>query len=73
MLIIIDIVIAVALIGLILLQERSAGSSGLFGGAGGMDAPYQTRRGVERIVFWVTVALAVLFALISVAKLVFTS
>lgn len=72
MLIIADIIIAVLLIGLILLQERSAGSSGLLGGTG-MEAPYQTRRGVERIVFWTTVGLAVLFALVSVAKLVIAS
>lgn len=65
---IVDIVIALALIFLILIQEREVGSSGLFGGTSG-DTPYQTRRGFERALFWATVILAILFAGVSIAKL----
>ncbi len=55
---IIQIVIAVLLIILILLQERSAGLSGIFGSESGF---YQTRRGVERFIFGGTIVLALVF------------
>jgi protein translocase SecG subunit len=66
---IIQLVIAIALIVLILLQQRGGGISGLLGGgdAGGV---YQTRRGLERFVFIGTIVLAVLFAAVSIARLV---
>lgn len=55
----IQVGIAVALIILILLQERSAGLSGIFGGESG--GFYQTRRGMEKLIFRGTVVLAVIF------------
>ncbi len=55
---IIQIIVAIALIVLILLQERSSGLSGIFGGEGGF---YHARRGLEKIIFQATVGLAVLF------------
>lgn len=64
---IIHAVIAVALIGLILLQERSVGLSSLFGERGGF---YQTRRGLERIIFMSTIVLAVLFAGLSIFQFI---
>jgi len=63
-----QIVVSLILIALVLLQERSAGMSGIFGGDGG--GIYQTRRGVERIAFGSTVVFAILFAIISIAQLV---
>jgi len=69
MLITAQIIVAIVLIILILLQERSSGMSGLFGG-GGADASYQTRRGLEKIVFWSTVMLAVVFGILTILKLV---
>jgi len=69
MLITAEIVVAIILIILILLQERSSGMSGLFGG-GGADASYQTRRGLEKIVFWATIILAFVFAALSILKLI---
>ncbi|MEK7146848.1 MAG: preprotein translocase subunit SecG [Patescibacteria group bacterium] len=65
---IIQIVISVVLIGLIILQERSSGLSGVFGGGGG--GYYQTRRGLEKIVFWATIFFAIAFAAIALANLV---
>ncbi len=69
MLIITEIIVAIVLMILILLQERSSGMSGLFGG-GGADASYQTRRGLEKIIFWSTIALAVVFAALAILKLI---
>lgn len=63
---IIQLVISVLLIALILLQERSSGLSGVFGGNSSF---YHTRRGLEKIIFWGTVTLVVAFAALSIANL----
>lgn len=63
-----QIVVSLILITLVLLQERSAGMSGIFGGDGG--GIYQTRRGLERIAFGSTIVFAIIFAVISIAQLV---
>jgi len=65
---IVQIVLAVVIIGLILLQERSSGMSGLFGG-GGDDSYYQTRRGMERFIFIATIVAAVIFVALAVWQL----
>lgn len=61
-----EIAVSVLLIVLILLQERSAGLSALFGSEGGF---YQTRRGLERLVFWGTIILGVLFVVLAIVLL----
>ncbi|HUZ92523.1 MAG TPA: preprotein translocase subunit SecG [Candidatus Paceibacterota bacterium] len=66
---IIQIIIAVLLVILILLQERSAGLSGIFGGEGG--GYYQTRRGLEKFIFISTIVLAVAFVGLAVYQLVY--
>ena len=58
-----QIALSVAITALILLQERSSGMSGLLGGEG--IGFYQARRGVEKIVFYMTVAFIVLFVAIA--------
>jgi len=65
----IQIGISIAIVVLILLQERSSGGlSGIFGGdSGGI---YQTRRGFERILFRSTIGLAVVFVLLAVSQLI---
>jgi protein translocase SecG subunit len=50
--------IAILLIISILLQNRGTGLSGAFGGSGNV---YMARRGVDRILHWITIGLAVLF------------
>lgn len=55
---IVQIVLAVVLMGLILIQSKGAGLSGVFGGEGNI---YSTRRGAERMIFIATVVVAVLF------------
>lgn len=59
---IVQIIVSVLLIIAILLQERSSGLSGVFGGNGEF---YHTRRGLERIIFWSTIVLVIAFAAIS--------
>lgn len=66
---VLQIIVSVALIGLILLQERSAGLSGIFGGETG--GVYQTRRGLEKTIFYGTIVLAVVFAGLAIIKLFF--
>jgi len=64
---IIQIIVSIALIVLILLQERSSGLSGVFGG--GESSFYSQRRGIERLIFIATIVLAVIFALLSLWNL----
>ena len=61
---IIQIIISALLIGAILLQTRGSGLSSVFGGE---STFYHTRRGIEKIIFWATIVLAVLFIATSVA------
>lgn len=63
-----QIVVSMIIIVLVLLQERSAGMSGIFGGDGG--GIYQTRRGIERIAFGSTIMFTILFVVLSIAQLV---
>ena len=65
---ILQTVIAIALIILILLQERSIGGSALFGG--GESGFYQTRRGFEKGIFIATLVLLGLFAALSLLNLI---
>ena len=67
MLAILQIILAIAIIALILLQERSSGMSGLFGG--GEGGFYQARRGMEKMIFSATIILAVLFVGLAVWQL----
>ena len=57
-----QIVLALALIFVILLQVRGGGLGGIFGQP---DAVYRTKRGVEKTLFQLTIALVVLFVIIS--------
>jgi preprotein translocase subunit SecG len=58
-----QIVLAVALIGVLALQVKGGGLGGIFGQA---DGVYRTRRGVEKTLFQVTIVLAVLFIILSI-------
>ena len=71
MLIIFEIIVSCILIVLIMLQERSAGASGVFGMGGG-GTPYHARRGFEKTVFWGTILMTVLFAGIALMNLILT-
>ena len=61
-----QIVVAVALILIALLQVRGGGLGGIFGQA---DTVYRTKRGVEKTLFQLTIALAVIFIVLSIVSL----
>jgi preprotein translocase subunit SecG len=65
-----QIVVAIALVMAILLQVRGGGLGGIFGQP---DSVYRTKRGVEKTLFQLTIALVVLFIIITVIamKMVF--
>ncbi|KKU94542.1 MAG: Preprotein translocase, SecG subunit [Candidatus Jorgensenbacteria bacterium GW2011_GWA1_48_13] len=71
MLLIAQIAISVILIVLVLIQERSQGLGGLFGG-GGSATPYYTRRGLEKMVYWGTIVAALLFVALALTNLFIT-
>lgn len=62
-----QIVLALTLILVILLQVRGGGLGGIFGQA---DTVYRTRRGVEKTMFQLTIGLAVLFIILALVSLV---
>jgi preprotein translocase subunit SecG len=66
---IVQIIISIAVIVFILLQVRGAGLGSIFGGSSA-GSVFKTRRGVERLIFNITIVLVVLFAVISVLSLV---
>lgn len=59
---IIQIVLAIALIMVIMLQVRGGGLGGIFGQA---DTVFRTRRGIEKTLFQTTIVLIILFVAIS--------
>ncbi|TET18388.1 MAG: preprotein translocase subunit SecG [Dehalococcoidia bacterium] len=61
-----QIVLSVALILIILFQVRGGGLGGIFGQP---STVYRTRRGVEKILFQLTIVLVVIFLVISVLTL----
>lgn len=66
---IVQIIIAVAVIVFILLQVRGAGLGSIFGGSSA-GSVFKTRRGVERLIFNITIVLVVLFAVVSILSVV---
>lgn len=57
-----QVVIAILLMVVILMQNRGAGVGGIMGGTGGV---YLTKRGIEKKLHYLTIILAALFILIS--------
>ena len=63
-----QIVFATALIIVVLLQQKGAGLSGAFGGS---DAVFSARRGIDKILFRVTIIIAALFIFSGVLDIFF--
>jgi preprotein translocase subunit SecG len=61
-----QIILSAALTLAILLQVKGGGLGGIFGQA---DTVYRTKRGVEKILFQLTIVLVVLFVIISIVAL----
>ncbi len=66
---IIQIIISIAVIVFILLQVRGAGLGSIFGGSSA-GSVFKTRRGVERLIFNITIVLVALFAVVSIMTLI---
>ena len=60
---VIQIILGIAVIFFILLQARGAGLGSAFGGTSG--SMFKTRRGVERLVFNITIVFVILFVAVS--------
>lgn len=65
-LIVAQMVLSVALVAAVLLQIRGGGLGGIFGQP---DSVYRTKRGVEKVIFQLTLVLVVLFAAVSLLML----
>jgi len=68
MLIIAQIIVSIILIVLVLLQDRSSGLSGILGGSN-IGAAYETRRGLEKVIFWLTIVMGAIFAGLAIVNL----
>ena len=62
---IIQIILSIVVIFFILLQVRGAGLGSAFGSSSS-GAVFKTRRGVERLIFNITIVFVILFAAVSV-------
>jgi preprotein translocase subunit SecG len=58
-----QILVAVALVAVILLQVHGGGLGGIFGQP---DSVYRTRRGIEKTLFRLTIALAGVFVVLAI-------
>lgn len=61
---VIQIILSIAVIIFILLQARGAGLGSAFGGSSA-GSVFKTRRGVERLIFNLTIVFVILFAAVS--------
>lgn len=60
---VVQIILALTLIGMVTLQAKNLGAGAVFGG----DTSFKTgRRGVERTIFYLTVAVSVTFFIVAI-------
>lgn len=60
------IAVSILLMITILLQQRGSGLGAAFGGEGNV---YMAKRGAEKVIFWASIVLAVLFMALGVARI----
>lgn len=65
---VIQIVLSVLLVIVVLLQQKGGGVGGVFGGSSNV---YSTKRGLDKILFYATIVLAILFFGFTLARLFF--
>lgn len=63
----IQLFLAIILIVTVLLQQKGTGLSGVFGGSGNV---YSTKRGLDKILHYITIGTVVAFFVISIVRLV---
>ena len=61
-----QMVLSVSLVAVLMLQVRGGGLGGIFGQA---DTVFRTKRGVEKTLFQLTIALVVIFIILSIVSL----
>ena len=66
----VQIIVSLVLIGVLLLQARGSGFSATFSSDSSI---YRTRRGVEKTLFNVTIALAIVFVVVSILSVAFST
>ena len=64
---VIQMILSITVITFILLQPRGAGLGSAFGGSSA-GSVFKTRRGVEKLIFNLTIVFVVLFALVSLVS-----
>ncbi|MFH2085511.1 MAG: preprotein translocase subunit SecG [bacterium] len=57
-----QIIISITLIVLVILQAKGTGLSGVFGGS----TNYHAKRGVEKTLFYLTIAIAIVFVALAI-------
>ena len=62
------IIVSIALIASVLLQSKGVGLGGLAGGDSG--GVYTQRRGIEKVMFYITIALSVVFLLLALISVI---
>jgi len=67
---IVQIFVSLVLIGVLLLQARGSGFSATFNSDSSI---YRTRRGVEKTLFNITIAMAVIFVIVSILSVAFST
>ncbi|MFH1789849.1 MAG: preprotein translocase subunit SecG [bacterium] len=65
---ILQLIIAIILIVVVLLQQKGTGLSGVFGGSSNI---YSTKRGADKILHYATIIIAIIFFGISIIRVVF--
>jgi len=63
----VQIVVSIALVILILLQQRGQALGSAFGGEGGF---YATKRGIQKKIFWATVVFGALFIILALLNFI---
>jgi preprotein translocase subunit SecG len=64
------IITSIALIASIILQSKGVGLGGLTGG-GQTGGVYTQRRGIEKILFWITIGLSIAFFILTILTVMF--
>ncbi len=64
-----QIILALTIIVLVLLQSKNSGMSNMFGGSGDMGV-YKTRRGVEKTLYNATIVLGIAFMLLCLVTVI---
>ena len=64
--VIVELILSILLIVVILLQQKGGGLGAAFGGSSNV---YSTKRGMDKVLYQITIVVAILFLLISLANL----